>query len=173
MAYGNKSNIPSSGPHLSAVRATAAEINNLDDSVEDIYADGIGLLRIAKATWDFDVDGGAISAIDLGVTIPANSIILGGLYDVTATLTSTATGTDKATGALSVEGANDIVSAVAIETGTPWDKGALRAIIPVMTAASAVKTTDAANITFTIAVAAVLTGAFTVTLLYIPTVVES
>ncbi len=153
------------------ITATAAELNKLDQSVADVYADGFLQPRVAQATWDFAVDGGAISAIGLGVTIPANSIIVGGVLDMQTTATSTDTGTDKATGAISVEGANDIVSAVAIETGTPWDQG-LQVIIPKFTAGTMVKVTSAAAITFTIAVAAMLTGKFTVHLFYIPTLVD-
>jgi len=152
------------------VYATAAEIDKLDRSAADVYAAGINVPMIAQATYDFDVDGGEISAIDLGIDIPANSLIIGGLYDVQTTLTSTDTGTDKATGAISVEGANDIVTAVAIETGTPWDQG-IQQIIPA-TVANAVKTTSLAAITFTIAVAAVLTGKFVITLIYVPTLVD-
>jgi hypothetical protein len=154
-----------------AIGATQAEIDKLDRSVADIYADGVGVPGIAQATWDFAVDGGAIEAIDLGVNIPANSIILGGVLDVQTTLTSTATGTDKATIAISVASANDIVDAVAIETGTPWDQG-LQTIVPVFTAATYIKTTVIKPIVLTIAVAAVLTGKLTIQLHYVPTLVD-
>lgn len=155
-----------------AIGATQVEIDKLDNSVADIHADGIWVPKIALATWDFDVDGGAIEAIDLGVNIPANSIILGGILDCQDTLTSTATGTDKATIAISVASANDIVLAVAIETGTPWDKG-LQAIIPKWTKATMIKTTVVKPIVLTIAVAAVLTGKLTVALHYVPTIVDA
>jgi hypothetical protein len=153
-----------------AVTATAAEINKLDDSVEDVYADGIGLLRIAKATYDFSVDGGTIGAIDLGVTIPANSIILGGLVDVVTTCTTASA--DAGTGALSVESADDIVAAVAVSAAADWDQG-LRPIVPTGVASTAVKTTAAANITFTIAVQDFTAGKFHVILYYVPTVVNT
>jgi hypothetical protein len=153
---------------LDGATVTLAEINDLDASVEDVYADGVGLQRVARATWDFAVDGGAISAIDLGVNIPANSIIVGGVLDVQTTCTSSG---DLGTGAISVEGADDIVAAVAIGTGTPWDQG-IQVIIPKWTAATMVKTTDAAAITFTIAVEAFTAGKFTISLFYIPTLVN-
>jgi hypothetical protein len=154
-----------------AVTATAAELNLTDASVEDVYADGIGLARIAKATYDFGTDGGSAGAIDLGVNIPANSIIMGGIVDVVTTCTTA--GTDAGTGAISVESADDIVAAVAVSDGTnPWDQG-LHAIIPVMTAGSAVKTTAAAAITFTIATQDFTAGKFHVILFYIPTVVDT
>ena len=150
-----------------AVTATAAELNKVDQTAADVYADGFLQPRVAQATWDFAVDGGAISAIDLGVTIPANSLIIGGLYDVQTTCTSAG---DTGTGAISVASANDILLAVAIGTGTPFDQG-IRQIIPA-TPANAVKTTSAAAITFTIAVAAFTAGKFTVHLFYIPTLVN-
>jgi hypothetical protein len=153
---------------LDGVTATAAELNKVDQSAADVYADGFTQPRVAQATWDFAVDGGAISAIDLGVTIPANSIIVGGVLDVQTTCTSSG---DLGTGAISVEGADDIVAAVAIGTGTPWDQG-IQTIIPKWTAATMVKTTAAAAITFTIAVEAFTAGKFTISLHYIPALVN-
>ena len=153
---------------LDGATVTTAELNKIDQSAADVYVDGFTQARWAQATWDFAVDGGAISAIDLGVSIPANSVIVGGVLDVQTTCTS---GTDAGTGALSVEGANDIVTAVAIGTGTPWDQG-LQVIIPKWTAATFVKTTAARAITFTIAVEAFTAGKFTISLAYIPTLVN-
>lgn len=126
--------------------------------------DGLGNLRLARATWDFDVDGGAISAIDLGVTLPDNAIIQGGFYDMITTATSA---TDAGTGAISVEGANDIVTAVAIGTGTPFDAGQ-QAIIPKSNTpqTTSVKTTSAQAVTFTIAVEAFTAGKFVLFLYY-------
>ena len=154
---------------LDGVTSTTAELNTVDTSLA--YADVTGLpLRVAQATWDYAVDGGAISAIGLGITIPANSIIVGSIIDVQTTCTSA--GADAGTGALSVSGANDIVTAIAISDGTnPWDQG-LHAGIPVFTAATAVKTTSAAEVTFTIAGQVFTAGKFVVNLFYIPTLVN-
>ena len=154
---------------LDGVTTTTAELNTVDTSLA--YADVTGLpLRVAQATWDYAMDGGAISAIGLGITIPANSIIVGSIIDVQTTCTSA--GADAGTGALSVAGANDIVTAIAISDGTnPWDQG-LHAGIPVFTAATAVKTTSAAEVTFTIAGQVFTAGKFVVNLFYIPTLVN-
>ena len=154
---------------LDGVTSTTAELNTVDTSLA--YADVTGLpLRVAQATWDYAVDGGAISAIGLGITIPANSIIVGSIIDVQTTCTSA--GADAGTGALSVAGANDIVTAIAISDGTnPWDQG-LHAGKPVFTAATAVKTTSAAEVTFTIAGQVFTAGKFVVNLFYIPTLVN-
>ncbi len=154
------------------VTATGAELNKTDDTVEDVYADGVGLVRIVKATWDFAVDGGSVSAIDLGAGVPDNCLILGGMLDVQTTCQSTGGGTDLAAGAISVEGANDIITAVTIVAATDWDQG-LHAIIPVYTAATAIKTTSASNIVFTISVQDMTAGKFTVILFYIPTLVDA
>lgn len=127
--------------------------------------DALSNLRVARATYDFAVNGGDISAIGLGVTIPDNAIIVGGFYDVITTHTSSG---DSATLAIHVEGANDIVNAVAIGTGTPWDAGQ-RAIIPKATTpeSTAVKTSAAREITVTIAVEAVTAGKFVLFLFFI------
>ena len=50
------------------VTADAAELN-LVDGVSAPAADGLGLLRVARATYDFAEHGGAIGAISLGVTL--------------------------------------------------------------------------------------------------------
>jgi len=126
---------------------------------------GLNALRCATAEYDFAEDGGEISAIGLGVTIPDNAVIIGGGVDVITTCTS---GTDAGTGAISVQGANDIVTAVAIGTGTPWDEGG-RDIIPDGTGTGQVKTTAAKEITFTIAEEAFTAGRFFVYLFYFVT----
>ncbi len=127
---------------------------------------GVGFLRVAKAQYDFAVNGGAIGAIDLGVTIPAKAIVCGGFVEVLTTFTSA---TDAATVALSVEGANDIVSAIAISNGAnPWDAGN-HAIVPKANTpeSTAVKTTVARKVTATVAVEALTAGKANVWLYYV------
>jgi len=109
-----------------SVTSSAAELN-LVDGVSAPSANGLGLFRVARATYDFAVNGGAISAISSGVTIPDNAIVCGGFVDVVTTCTSA--GADAGTMAIHVQGANDIVSAVAISAATDWDAG-LHAIVP-------------------------------------------
>ena len=146
---------------LDGATVTVGELNSLDDSAA--FADGLSRVRVATATYDFAVDGGAISAIDLGVTLPDNAIILDGMVDVITTLTSA---TDAATIAIHAEAADDIVTAVAILTATDWDAG-LHAIKQLGTAATATKLTAARAITATIAVEAVTAGKFVVFLRYV------
>jgi len=150
-----------------AVASTAAELNLLDEgATEPGDAAWAGLLRVAKVEYDFAVDGGAVSAIGLGVNIPDNAVIVMASVDVLTTLTSSG---DTATGAISVEGANDIVTAIAInDGGNPWDVGIgpLIAVDPT-DSSKHVKTSAAKAVTFTIAVEAVTAGKFNVYLFYV------
>ena len=147
------------------IAASAAELNLLDASNTE-PADGAwaAVERLAKAEYDFATDGGAISAISLGVTIPDNAIIVGGFVEVITTCTSA---TDAGTGALHVLSANDIVSALDIDdAGAPWDAG-MKDIVPDATGSTAIKLTSAKAITFTIAVEAFTAGKFNVWLRYV------
>ena len=122
---------------------------------------------MAKAEYDFAVHGGAISAIGLGVTIPDNAMIVGGYVDCVVTATSAAA--DAGTGAISVQGANDIVSAIAISDGTnPWDAPGRKAIVPKANTpeTTSIKLTADREITFTIATQVWTAGNFIVYLFY-------
>lgn len=131
-------------------------------------ADGLGLLRVAKATFDPSATAGmrTIAAHGLGVTIPDNAIVCGGFVEVLTTFTSA---TDAGTVALMVQGANDIVSAIAISNGgNPWDAG-LHAIIPKANTpeSTGIKLTAAREITATVAVEALTAGKATIFLAYV------
>lgn len=120
----------------------------------------------AVATYDYDVDGGAIGTIALGKELPDNAIIVGGFVEVETTLQSA---TDAATGALSIVSANDLVSALAISNASNiWDAGR-QAIIPKMNTpeSTSVKLTAANQVDFTIAVEALTAGKFHVNLFYV------
>ena len=156
------------GDALAADELTAAEIGAGAVGDSELVAptdDALGPYRLARATYDFAVDGGAISAISLTTTLPDNAIVVGGFVDVITTCTSA---TDAGTGAISVEGADDIVAALAISNGANiWDAGQ-QPIVPKANTpeTTAVKTTAARAITFTIAVENFTAGAFVVFLLY-------
>lgn len=131
-------------------------------------SDGNGVMRVARATFDPSGTAGhrTIAAHGLGVTIPDNAIVCGGFVDSDVTATSA---TDAATIALSVQGANDIVSAIAISNGAnPWDAG-LHPIIPKANTpeTTGIKLTAAREITATVAVEALLLGHFTVFVYYV------
>ena len=70
---------------LSASTISVAELNLLDASNTEPSDGPFSLARWAKAEYDFAVDGGAVSAIGLGVTIPDNSIILDGFVEILTT----------------------------------------------------------------------------------------
>ena len=151
---------------LDGVLATYDEINKAADATA-LALDGLVRMAVARATYDFAVNGGEISAIGLGVTIPDNAIVCGGFVDVVTTCTSAAA--DAGTMALSVQGANDIVSAIAISDGTnPWDAG-LKAIVPKANTpeSTGIKLTAAREITATIATQVFTAGKFNIFLYYL------
>ena len=149
-----------------AVTSSAAELNLLDGASAPA-ADGLGFLRVARATYDFAEHGGAISAIGLGVTIPDNAIVCGGFIDVVTTCTTAAA--DAGTMAIHVQSANDIVTATAVSAGgNIWDAG-LHPIVPKANTpeSTGIKLTAAREITATIATQAFTAGKFNVFLYYL------
>jgi len=122
---------------------------------------------LARAEYNFAVDGGAIGAIASKTVIPKNAIIIGGFVDVLTTCTTA--GADAGTMAISVESAGDIVSAIAVSNGAnPWDAGR-RAIIPKRNTpeSTSIKATAARRVTFTIATQAFTAGRLIVYLEYV------
>ena len=149
-----------------AVTSSAAELN-LVDGVSAPGADGLGLLRVARATYDFAEHGGAAGAIGLGVTIPDNAIVCGGFIDVVTTCTTAAA--DAGTMAIHVQSANDIVTATAVSAGgNIWDAG-LHPIVPKANTpeSTGIKLTAAREITATIATQDFTAGKFHVFLYYL------
>ncbi len=149
-----------------AVTSSAAELN-LVDGASAPNADGLGFFRVARATYDFAEHGGAIGAINLGVTVPDDAVVCGGFVDVKTTCTTA--GADAGTMALHVQGAGDIVAAIAVSDGTnPWDAG-LKAIVPKANTpeSTGIKLTAARAITATIAGQAFTAGKFTLFLYYL------
>tara|TARA_R100000808_G_C2154335_1_gene165249 strand:+ start:7626 stop:8159 length:534 start_codon:yes stop_codon:yes gene_type:complete len=150
---------------LSATTISVAELNALDASNTEPADGPFSLSRWAKAEYDFAVDGGAISAINLGVTIPDNAIIVGGFIEVITTCT-TASG-DAGTMAIHLQSADDIVAAIAVSNGAnPWDAG-IKDIVPDATGSTAIKLTAARAVTATIAGQAFESGKFNVWLNYV------
>ena len=86
--------------------------------------DGLTVAKIAVATFDPSANTGerTIAAHGLGVYLPDNAIITRAWYEVITTFTSA--GADAGTIAVKAQGANDLVSAIAISDGTDvWDEG--------------------------------------------------
>lgn len=116
--------------------------------------DGLHARRIARATYDFSVDGGAVGDIALGVTIPDNAIITNVIIDIITGMTSAG---GSGTIALKSEGAGDLLAAVDADT-----LSGLVAGIPVGTAATSIKMTDDRELTATVAVEDLTAGKFVV-----------
>lgn len=121
--------------------------------------DGNGALHIAKATYDFAVQGGAQAALSLGVTIPANAtIIRSWIYTVTQVAGASSTV------ALSCETANNIFSAAAMTSITA---GTLTEGVSTGAASVFKPITAACLVTATIATANVTAGKFNVYVEYV------
>lgn len=133
--------------------------------------EGTTRLKEASGEYDFAVDGGAVSTItlraaggsSLGGIIPAGSVIVSGYIEVD-TIVTTASG-NTGTIAVNSEGAADLLAAT-ITSAAPWASTGRKAIIPVFTAATFVKTTVARSLAITVAVAAVTAGKFRVVVIY-------
>ena len=123
----------------------------------------IGQLMVARFLFDtagIDSSGVAnttIAAHGLGILVPAHTLIVGGFVDVNTLFTSA--GGNAGTIALSVEGANDIISAAAV-SGAPYSSIGRKAIIPKANTpeSTSVKTTVQREITATVAVQALTAG---------------
>ena len=117
-----------------------------------------------KGSYSFAVDGGAVSTITLRSNdgpIPVGSYILTGILEVTTALDSGGS----ATAAVTVEAANDLVTATAFGS-SPWSTTGRKSLIPVATGATSIKTTAARTPAVVIATAALTAGVFNVILTY-------
>lgn len=126
--------------------------------------EGTRVLKSYAGEYDFTRDGGAISTIILRSEdgpIPAGSYIVSGVLDI---LTLFTTGT-AATAALTVEGANDLVSATVV-SGAPYSTTGLKSIIPVGTGATAIKTTATRAPSIVIATGTITAGKLRLVLFY-------
>lgn len=149
------------------------DVNDNFAAIAPIGSDtGLGNLRVARFVFDTgDEDNLPIGAHGVGVTLPAHSIIVGGFIDVNTPFT----GDSGATLAISVEGANDIISAAAV-SGAPYSTIGRKAIVPKANTpeSTSVKVGAAAKeITCTVAVAALLTGKLTGYLYYVEGIASS
>lgn len=97
----------------------------------------------------------AIQANTFGVTFPAKTVITKAYYKVLTTFTSA---TDAATLAVSVASANDIVSAVAISTGTTWDASGVIICVPTGAMSNEINLTAEGALTITTAVEVLTAG---------------
>lgn len=136
--------------------------NNVD--VLDAFINGnagLGVLKVARFVFDAGVVANrTIAPHGLGVSLPADAIVVGGFFDVNTVFTSA--GGDAGTIALHLQAANDIQAAAAV-SGAPYSTIGRKAIVPKANTpeSTSVKTTVAREITATVAVQALLTGKLT------------
>ena len=146
------------------------DVNDNFDVLEPLAntdAVGLGVLRVARFEFDAGVVGNrSIGAHGTGVTLPIHAIVVGGFVDVNTKFDSDAT--DAGTIAISVQGANDIISAAAV-SGAPYSTVGRKAIVPKANTpeSTSVKCTAAREITCTVAVEASLSGKLTGYLYYV------
>ena len=92
-----------------------------------------------------------------GLKIPKNALVKFAAYKVLTTFQSPTT--DDATIAISIVAANDVVSAVSIDTGTTWDAaGAIEGIPKLETTSTWLTTTVESDVVFTVGVEALTAG---------------
>lgn len=112
-----------------------------------------------KCTFDPSANSSdrTVAAHECGLTVPKNAVVTFAAYKVLTTFTSA---TDAATIAVSIVGANDVVSAVAISNGgNPWDAAVAQETIPkVETSSTWLTTTADSPVTFTVASEALTAG---------------
>jgi hypothetical protein len=120
--------------------------------------------QVAKATYDFSVDGGGIGTILLAnsLVIPAGAIIFGGLIDG-ITLPASGGGATIAVGLGSGAQAAALKAAAGFAT---YSAGTILALIPVWTAATAFVVAADTKISVTIAAATLTAGKFAVEIYY-------
>ena len=114
----------------------------------------------ARATYDFDVDGGTIGTIGSGVFLPNNLVVCQSAYNVETTCTSE--GADAGTMAIT---STDVTvnAAIAISDGTnPYDAGSFEGDHQWDTPGGWEKTTSRQELNFVIAVQNFTAGKFTV-----------
>ena len=132
-----------------------------ESEVDSSSGRGLGLLRVARALYNFAVDGGATSTITLAdnATLPDNAVIVGATINpTTAPVGATAT---ISFGTLAGSSTTSLLAATAIASFT------LDALINgVPTFAVPLKLTASGSITITIAVAALTAGVIEISLLY-------
>lgn len=138
----------------------------LESMVGVTTGQGLFVRRIAKGIYNTAAGFGA-GAHTIGATVPTNSYVNGAWYWVKTTFTSAS---DAATLAISLEGANDIVSAIAISDGSnPWDTTSLpvEGIPKIETTSTWLKTTQSRALTVTTATETITDGVMHVWLEYL------
>ncbi len=144
------------------IQQTDYQIANAPSAADSIW--GRGILRTARAKYDFAVDGGAISTITPGsvvnATIPDNAVIVAGTINATTACTSGAS----ATISVGTSAGSSTAAMLALTAVASFSADAIINAVPVF--ATPVKMTAEGRITFSIAVAALTAGVIEATLFY-------
>jgi hypothetical protein len=149
---------------LHAVTTTAAQMN---EATAALGTDGLARQGTCRVTYDFAVDGGAVSAIvpSAAPSLPAKATVTRAWAQVLTGFTGGA----GATIALSIEGANDLLAAGTI-ANKGFDSTGYKELIPDGTAAKFVQTSvGTRKLTLTVAVNALTAGKAIVILDYVVT----
>ncbi len=154
--------LDSAGAVLAKVNAAGQLIQTAAASLADPFGLG-GQLRMARARYNFAVDGGVVGLITPAVNavIPNNAIIIGGILNPTTALVGASS--TIAVGTSAGSAANSLKAATAEAT---YSIDAVLATVPVFTAASSIKLTAAGSITITVAVADLTAGVMEITVFY-------
>lgn len=116
-------------------------------------------LKTASFVFDFAVDGGAVSTIQMGAFLPVNAVVIFGVANVITALTSGGSAT------IAVGWTTSTAALIGATAVASWGAGA---ILPGVDLPGApVLATSARQLAVTIAAAALLTGKFQYTCLYI------
>lgn len=120
-----------------------------------------GGMQIARARYDFAVEGGAIGQVNLSADqLPNGAVVTDGYIDVITPPTSGGA----ATISVDLNAAGDLIAAGAYNAA-PYSTTGRKSLIPT-SGATSVKTTAARNIKATIAAAALTGGVFDIVLIY-------
>ena len=157
------------GPGSTYINLSTGRVHlNTGTTLGSPFWESVSGVHLARATYDFAVDGGAVGlitpAVGANYILPSGSIILGGVIDITTALTSGGSATIAVGLSAGASGAAALKAATAVAS---WTAG-LMAIIPLFAAANMIKMTAEGTITLTVAVAALTAGKFEAKLLYIP-----
>ena len=148
VAAGNLSGMSGDMTVASTGVTTIANLAVTEGKLSAYTADALHANRIARATFDFAVDGGTHNAdYDMGADLPDNAVITRAWYEVMTTFESS---TDAAVFGIGLptDDAQGIVAFASISSGTPFDAGYHEAIQTGTAANFAEKTTDARAVTF-------------------------
>lgn len=143
--------------------SNGAYISRVSPSQVSLFGLG-GHLRMARAKYDFAADGGGAPGLITPATncvIPDNAIIVSGFANPTTALVGSST--TIAIGTSAGSAANSLKAATAEAS---FGSDVIVALVPVFTAATAVKMTAAGSITITTAVAALTAGVMEITVFY-------